>query len=344
LEQYTLKLRAWYAFFGLRAMIDSPWTGFGVDNYVVAFRTFRNETFVSQYGWGLTSNNAHSTPVQIGASFGLPVFLLYCLIHLLVLYRALKIINSRESSIYNSYLKGISVIWLLVFAQSLLSIEIIALGVMNWILGALILSSTKNQETTPKVEMVKKERKIKANPLPAWTGPLTICSLLIGVAPAIPISQEEIAFQNISSIQVADEESKAFVAENFKKLSKITLYYPGKLDRISINLIKSEMNKELESIINSLYNINSDDAYVADLKATYYENTNQIAEEIEIRERIRILDPWNLKLELALAGAYRKIGDTKKLQESLGRMFDLDPESAEYQQGISLIDEQSIIP
>jgi tetratricopeptide (TPR) repeat protein len=344
LEQYTLKLRAWYAFFGLRAMIDSPWTGFGVDNYVRAFRVFRNEAFVSQYGWGLTSNNAHSTPFQIGASFGIPVFLLYCLIHLLVLYRALKIINSRESSILNSYLKGISIIWLLVFSQSLLSIEIIGLGIMNWILGALILSSAKYQEINAKVEMGTKERKAKARVLPVWTGPLTISSLLMGVAPAIPVSREDSAFQKISFTQIIDEKSKAIVEENLGKLSYLTLYYPNKVDGILINLYKADKIQEIESIIDNIYRVDPDDAYVADLKATFFQNTNQVVEEVKVREKIRRLDPWNVKLELALAQAYKKIGDAKRLQESVDKMYKLDPDSAEYQQGLSLIENQSITP
>jgi hypothetical protein len=344
LEQYTLKLRAWYAFFGFRAMIDSPWTGFGVDNYVGAFRIFRNEAFVSQYGWGLTSNNAHSTPFQIGASFGLPVFLLYCLIHLLVLYRALKIINSRKSSIPNSYLKGISVIWLLVFSQSLLSIEIIGLGIMNWILGALILSSAKYQEINAPIEIGSKERKARAKPLPVWTGPLTICSLLIGLAPAVPVSREESAFQQISFTQIVDEKSKAIVEENLGELSNLTLYYPNKVDGILINLYKADKIEEIESIIDNIYRVDSDDAYVADLKATFFQNTNQVVEEVKVRERIRRIDPWNVKLELALAQAYSKIGDAKKLQESVDRMYRLDPDSTEYQQGLSLIENKSFTP
>jgi len=113
LEQYTLKLRGFYASFGLRAMADSPWTGVGVDNYINAFRKFKSEEFVSQYGPVLSSNNAHSTPAQMGATFGLVVFILYCLVHLYILYRALTIINSRDTS--KSYLKAIAILWVLVF-------------------------------------------------------------------------------------------------------------------------------------------------------------------------------------------------------------------------------------
>jgi len=80
LEQYTLKLRGWYAYFGLKAMLDNPLFGVGVDNYVNAFRMYRTKEFVQEYGNLLSSNNAHSIPFQIGSTFGLPVFILYCLL------------------------------------------------------------------------------------------------------------------------------------------------------------------------------------------------------------------------------------------------------------------------
>ena len=47
LEQYTLKLRGIYALVGLRAMVDSPWTGVGVDSYIHAFRATRGDDFVA---------------------------------------------------------------------------------------------------------------------------------------------------------------------------------------------------------------------------------------------------------------------------------------------------------
>ena len=121
-------------------MLDSPWSWVGVDNYITAFRKFLTQEFIQQYAVALNANNAHSTPAQVGAAFGVIVFSLYCLLHLWILIRALKIINSRDAS--KTHLKGIALIWILVFSQSILSIEIIGLGVMNWLLGALLLNSS----------------------------------------------------------------------------------------------------------------------------------------------------------------------------------------------------------
>ena len=335
LEQYTLKLRGWYASFGILAMLDSPLTGVGVDNYISAFRSFKSEDFVSQYGSTLSSNNAHSTPAQVGATFGLVVFLIYTVIHIWILYRALKVISSRDTNDF--YLKGICLVWILVFAQSLLSIEIIGLGVMNWVLGAVILSaSTKIVKLEDGIEKgIGKKQKTKT--LPAWTGSVTIASLLAGAILSVQVSREDRAFQNVSFIQISDEKSKDVFRQEFAKLSNLTLFYPNNVDRIAGNLFQADMSLELQKVVENLYRVESKDAYTADLIATYYKNTSQFSKEIEIREKLRFLDPWNLKLELALAKAYLAVSNVSKLEESVNRIKSLAPESPEYQEALLLL-------
>jgi tetratricopeptide (TPR) repeat protein len=336
LEQYTLKLRGWYALIGLRAMIDSPWTGVGVDSYVHAFRSSRGDEFVSQYGATLSNNNAHSTPAQIGATFGVIVFLLYCVIHLLVLYRALQIINSKSENL--NHLKGIAIIWILVFSQSLLSIEIIGLGVMNWALGALILSSQSSSLVQDIGAKEKLGKKLRAESYPAWVGSLTIAALLIGSIPLILISREDSVFVNVSRLEITSQAGRDYVKENFPKLSDFTLFSAQRVDKLVRNLYRSDMFADVERIATRLYEVSPDDAFAGDLLATYYINTGQIDEEIEIREKLRNQDPWNYFLELALARAYERAGRTSDLEKSVAIIKRLAPDSSEYEQAKALLD------
>jgi hypothetical protein len=336
LEQYTLKLRGWYALIGLRAMIDSPWTGVGVDSYIHAFRSSRGDDFVSKYGPTLATNNAHSTPAQVGATFGVIVFLLYCLIHILVIYKALQIINSKSEN--QIHLKGIAIIWILVFSQSLLSIEIIGLGVMNWVLGVLILSSQSSSLLQDLGVKEKSGKKVKVESYPAWVGSLAIAALLLGSIPLILISREERSLVGISMIQVTDQASKDFVRENFSKLSDYSLLSAEKVDKIMGSLYRSDMITDVEKISTRLYEVSPDDAFAGDLLATYFTNTGQINEEIEIREKLRNQDPWNYFLELTLARAYEKAGRTSDLEKSVAIIKKLAPESSEYEQAKALLD------
>lgn len=335
LEQYTLKLRGWYALFGIQAMLNSPWFGVGVDNYISAFRVFKSSEFVSQYGSTLSANNAHSTPVQIGSSFGVVVFLIYLLIQFWIFFKAFKILSSRNAS--ENLIKGIALLWILVFSQSLLSIEIIGLGVLNWILGAIILSVSQPKNTSRDSMGESSIKTKKAQNFPLWTGPTAIACLSIGASVAIPISIEDRAFQNLAFYQVTSKNDLAYVVENYGKLSGLTLNYPSKLDQIMKNMSTVGLNPEIEEATKNLYKVEPDEAYSSDLMATYYKNTQQYSLEVQVREKLRELDPWNEKLELALAQAYSNNGDSSGLRQSIERLNLLSPSGNELKEAMALM-------
>jgi hypothetical protein len=335
LEQYTLKLRGWYAYFGVRAMIESPWTGVGADNYVSAFRRFRTEEFVSQYGSALSANNAHSTPIQLGASFGLVVFVLYCFLQFLILYKGLRILSYREVQIPS--LKVLAIVWILIFSQSLLSIEIIGLGILNWILGAFLLSVNLGRKTNSE-EIEKKSRKNRnLFSFPAWTGALGIASGALGAIVFAPFSIEDRAYLNLSMIQVNSPESKEFASKNFDQLSALTLSYPEKVDKILGNMIQAGLNSEAESVARNLYGLDDSDVYSINLLANLYRSSGDSLAEIKLRERARELDPWNERLEFSLAQLYAETSDAAKLKESVERIKAINPESMEYQEASLLL-------
>jgi len=335
LEQYTLKLRGFYAYFGIRAMLNSPWNGVGVDNYLSAFRSNRTQDFISEYGVGLSSNNAHSTPAQLGATFGIVVFLLYFGLQIWILFRALKVINSRDKSKY--HLKGVALIWILVFSQSLLSIEIIGLAVLNWILGAVLLSAyvsseivTVNADRRAQVRMANKT-------LPAWVGSLTIAAFAIGTIPTVVISIEDKAYLNILRINVDTPESENLVREDFNKLSNFTLLESSKVSEIVVKLYQSGLAEDAEKINLRLHELNPKDPIPLVLLSAYYTNTNQLDKELEFTLKLIDLDPLNYQLEYVMARAYASKRDIPQLKKSIERIRLLAPKSQE------LIDAQALL-
>ena len=327
LEQYTLKLRASYASIGFKAMIESPVYGVGVDNYNSAFRLYRSQEFVNQYGVGLNADNAHSTPAQIGATFGLFVFILYMILHILILIRALKIINSRQSSTY--FLKGIAIVWILIFAQSLLSIELIGLGVMNWILGAVLLSAEYKPENESQMERLQGSKTRVKKLLPAWVGSATIASVLLSAAPIAFIARQDTAYRNIIALQMQGSEDNDWVKLQFSKLTSLTLLEPSKVSRILENMYNAGMTAEIETVIKKLYEVNSKDIAANELMAVYFRNISNIEMESQFREDLRELDPVNYQLELSLARIYAAKNDIAKLEESVARIKSIAPESEE---------------
>ncbi len=342
LEQYTLKLRSTYASFGFKAMIESPAYGVGIDNYNSAFRLYRSPEFVGQYGVGLNADNAHSTPAQIGATFGLFVFVLYMILHLLILLRALKVINSRESSTY--FLKGVAIVWILIFSQSLLSIELIGLGAMNWILGAVLLSAEFKSDDTSLSERPQGSKKQTKKVLPAWVGSVAIASVVLSAAPIAFIAREDSAYKNIFALQMQGSEDNDWVKLQFSKLSALTLLEPSKVARILENMYNAGMTAEIETTIKELYEANSKDIAANELMAAYYRSISDLEKEIQFREDLRLLDPVNYQLELSLARNYAAKKDIANLQASVARIKSIAPESEEAKVAEQLLKDTSATP
>jgi predicted Zn-dependent protease len=104
------------------------------------------------------------------------------------------------------------------------------------------------------------------------------------------------------------------------------------------------MSQEIESAVKNLYRVDGDNAYVGDLLATYYQNSNQTVLEIEVREKLRSVDPFSRYLELALAKAYSRVGDEAKLRDSVDRLRQLSSDSPEYQESLLLVDDRTSTP
>lgn len=338
LEQYTLKLRSWYALFGVKAMLDNPLFGVGVDNYLSAFRLYRTQEFVERFGNELSSNNAHSIPIQLGATFGVFVFVLYCFLQVWILIRAVKILNSRNEE--HLTIKCFAILWILVFSQSLLSIEIIGLGVINWVLGAVILGYEFITPNTQRIQSSSSKVQSRVSNLyPEWVGSLAIISIMVSLAPFVYVFREDGAYKKVIQVVVDSEQSRAWLKENYSKLSPFSLSDPAKLNNIIPKLYEAGFVTDAKDAIHSYYQVERNELYANDLLATFYQNGKKLDSEIAIRERMRDLSPLDYRLEGILARAYYEKKDLVKLKDSVSRIRDLAPESQEYVSTVKYLNE-----
>jgi len=235
-------------------------------------------------------------------------------------------------------------LWVLVFGQSLLSIEIIGLGVMNWILGAVILGAQSHNSTIIEQKNNRNSKEVTTVQLPEWIGPVAIFSIVLSSVPVVLISQEDIAYKNIAQITVTEEESKIWVQQNFGRLTALSLLDPTRVNLILPNLYASGLNSEAEKVIRNLFEMEPRDVYVNDLLATLYQNSNQLGKEVEIRERMRELSPLDYRLEGILARAYFDNKEVLKLASSVEKLGALAPDSEEFARAKAQLVELQDIP
>ena len=127
-EQY------WYA--GLQMGRSNIFSGIGMDSYGDWYRRSRGEEALIHPGINVTSNAAHSVPIDIFAYGGLPLVVLYLLI---IFFACIKIY--RLTSCMTTY-KPVPVALVVGFlcyqVQSLISINQIGLAIWGWLFTGLL--------------------------------------------------------------------------------------------------------------------------------------------------------------------------------------------------------------
>ncbi len=290
--QYTLRLRAIYASIGFKAMVETPFTGYGPDSYMFAFRKFRETAFVKEFGSTLLSDNAHSTPVQIGATFGAIAFVSYVLLQLIVLSSAIRTISKGPTQ---GIRWALSYLWVLLFAQSLLSIEQIGLGILNWIVGAVIVGGNYLDEA--KSVPINLHKKNPAKNI-TYAKEARIFALAIASLIFVPLSREDTAWKNMVGINVKGAVEREFLVGEFSKLTFITLDEPSKAGRLLENLYAANELDIANSVIDNLYKKNPQDMYANELKGIQYSLADNEEEELSVYKTMTLLDPQNAKVWL----------------------------------------------
>lgn len=328
-EQYTLKLRFIYSQIGFRIMLENLLTGIGADSYIDGFRLFRSKSFIEQYGLGVVTDNAHSVPIQIGANFGVVAMTIYLFIMIRIVIRALKFFMKETGLDYE--FSAISMFWILLFTQSLLSIEQIGLGITVWLLGAFILRLTFEPSDT--LQNAKSTGKALRNVKISYSELLTIATVLFGLIIAIPYAREDAARRNLISLEIKEQPASGddvnFVNENFAKLSGITLNDPILIGPILEKLFAVNQIERIGKISQDQTKENPRDFYALQNLATYYQIVKKTREQLEVYQEMIELDPMNYRLQLDAAKLSASLQLMENARSFASSVIDIAPQSDE---------------
>ena len=195
LFQYTLKLRFRYWQAAIEMMQNHPWLGVGVDSYGEYFRRSKPLALIQSNGPELMTNNAHSTPFQLGATLGVPFFLIYIALQIYVIVRFVKAF--RNPSDTAKPLLGLFSVWVAFQLQSLISLDQLGLSIWGWVLGAAIIGLSFDGATSlppPAVKGPKKVEKTKEVP-PAFLKPGIAIGAIVGFMIALTPIRADLAMK-----------------------------------------------------------------------------------------------------------------------------------------------------
>jgi len=323
----SVSLRGHYWRAGINMFRENIFSGVGIDSYGNYFRLYRDSNFPVQYGYDLTSTNAHNVPIQMFATGGIFVGLSYLAILFLVAYYFIKGFKKLSGSELNM-LCGAFAAWLAFQSQSIVSIDNIGLTIWGWILGGLILSVSKTESLdSHPLESNTKHQKIKSSATldirPVFTGIL----LLLAFTLIAKLTQSESLIfkikgdlsyaasnQNTALTELNSIIEDPFAQPWYRATAADTLYQLG---------FKSQAIEGMERILK----IDQTNPVYLNVLASMYEDTNEFEKSINLRIKSSKYDPYNLKNYLQLARLYKATGNNARANEMKAKMNALDSAS-----------------
>jgi O-antigen ligase len=183
--KFSLQARGFYWRAALKMMRDHPFFGVGMDGFGDAYLRFRSSE-VASINSGITSDTAHSIPLDIGSNGGVILLIAYLSIISLVLRSIVRI--SRRSPRFDVVFATVVAAWVAYQAQSLISINQLGMGVWGWSLSGLIIGYDLNysNQTTNVTDKPAQSRKSKKGKVDALAVVLVFVTTSISIGIALP--------------------------------------------------------------------------------------------------------------------------------------------------------------
>jgi len=315
----SLAVRQYYWLAGWEMFKKNPWTGVGIDHYGLYFKEYREVGYPLNFGWDITSSNAHNVPIQMFSTGGGFVGLLYLAIQLLVIYRAIKLITS-SIGVKQSVSVLIFAIWLAYQVQSLFSIEMLAISMWGWVLGGSIIGMSlhdENQETKKSRSSVEVNLKRVVS--------ATVLTLFV-LAMIVPLRQAEkttfrlqfdIGSDKTQQIKNFNESFDSLFQNKFAQIDYKNLAIFRLLTLGEIAKGKTELEKLIEGNYRNLDTL----ALLVDS----CEKTGDYEAAITYRQQIAKYDPWNAKNYLGLAQLYKQVGRYSEMTNMVEKISSFAP-------------------
>ena len=142
----SISVRGYYWRAGIKMFLNNPVFGVGFDRYGSNFKEYRDITYPLNYGFNLTSSNAHNTFIQFFATGGIFLGLAYLILNGYILKRAIFALKNFSGS-NRLIVAGIFSAWVAFHAQSLVSIDNLGISIWGWVLGGSIIGLSVSAST-----------------------------------------------------------------------------------------------------------------------------------------------------------------------------------------------------
>jgi O-antigen ligase len=316
--KYTVSVRGFYWRAGIDMFLSNPLFGVGVDRYGAYFKEYREVQYSLDYGFDITSSNAHNVPIQLFATGGIFVGVLYLVLMGFIAWRGFVGIYKNQG---NSRLVVTAVFaaWLAYQAQSIVSIDNIGLAVWGWLLGGAVVGLSLAEN----VEVFARNRDER------FVSPLnlkqvitsSVLVLIFLVLSTILYRGERAMFDQRARFDPSTPESRP----TFKAYADATLTVPLLEMKYAvmtgINMVSNGYVDEGMRILEQELARDPRSLDILLVIADFSEQLRRPDDAIRYRLRIDEIDPWNGKNHLQLARLYNAKGDEVRAKLFIDRLL-----------------------
>lgn len=310
----SVTVRGYYWRAGIEMFMAHPWFGVGSDYYGGYFKQYREVGYPLNYGYEITSTNAHNVFIQIFSTTGIFAGTAYLLLVLHIFWRGFQGLRKRPLN-KRIQLATIFGAWLTLQSISVISIDSPGIAIWSWVLAGMILALTsKSNEIDNSTKKGNSSSSIiMSNPKQTLLSSFLLIPLLLF---SINVFRVE------SSVFLARQIYNPNVQENGKYLQT---YIPNLVENPFIN---STQMTELASflatsgyaadgieVLNTAISKDPRNQDAINLLASYYFELKQPEKALKLRLRIIELDPYNAKNYYQLGIIYKTLGDFASMEK-----------------------------
>jgi O-antigen ligase len=319
----SVSVRGYYWRAAIEMIKDYPIYGVGIDKYGSFFREYREVGYPLNYGFNISSTNAHNVPLQIASTGGIFLGAAYLVVSLFILVVAIKRVRTligSERVVYLAIFSG----WLAFQAQSIISIDNIGIAVWGWLLGGLLVGLGSN---TSEISNSKTPGKVKDNKSIYDFKQITF-SVLFTIPVLVYISFAYSSERDMWKQPQLIQASQGSTAE-FYKLAQQTISNPFsdpvfKLET-AFNLYQSNYIEEARIELDKLLSADSRNIDALSLSADFYEAIKDYEKAIQLRLSMAQYDPYGAINYLKLGRLYKITGDYENQIKMLNKILSFAP-------------------
>jgi hypothetical protein len=314
-------VRGFYWRAGIEMFLNQPIHGIGLDRFGAYFKEMRELQYPLNYGFNLTSTNAHNVYIQLFATGGLLVGLPY-----LALKIGIAVLGIRHLffSIKNNFaFVGLFAGWLAFEAQSIISIDNIGLTIWGWILGGAILGISVKKPSlieSPRIPKSHQEPSIRM----LFAAMIFISTSIFGL---FFLKGESEMWKTRSIFDSNQPTSNEAIKNRIFETMSINMIDPVWKIMLVDYLAQSGYLDEAEREIDVLLGADKRNLDALLVKSRIHAANQDTSSAIETQLEISKYDPQNAENYLQLLKNYKLLNNSEMAQKMKFKIIEIAPES-----------------